>query len=147
MKRKGQVGKEGPLTVTELQKAELYWLIEAQKEILKCVQKGELKSLSPFTDEKGVIRVGGRADKALISYDTKHPILLPYKHRLSYLITIHYHMHGHSGVASTTAKVRNTYWVIKGNKLSKAIKKSCVFVENIRTKWRNREWHSCLQYA
>ena len=36
-------------------------------------------------------------------------------------------MYGHSGVASTTAKVRNKYWVIKGNKLSKAIKKSCVF--------------------
>ena len=127
LKKKGQVGKEGPLTVTELQNAEFYWLIEAQKEIVKCVQKGELKSLSPFTDEKGVIRVGGRADKALISYDTKHPILLPYKHRLSYLITMHYHMYGHSGVASTTAKVRNKYWVIKGNKLSKAIKKSCVF--------------------
>ena len=127
LKKQGQVGKEGPLKVTELQYAEFYWQIEAQKETVKCVQKGELKSLSPFTDEKGVIRVGGRADKALISYDTKHPILLPYKHRLSYLITMHYHMYGHSGVASATAKVRNKHWVIKGNKLSKAIKKSCVF--------------------
>ena len=35
--------------------------------------------------------------------------------------------HGHSGVAATTAKVRNKYWVIKGNKISKAIKAACVF--------------------
>ena len=36
-------------------------------------------------------------------------------------------MHGHSGVASTTANVRNKYWVIKRNKLSNDIKNSCVF--------------------
>ena len=102
-------------------------MFEAQKEILKCAQRGELESLSPFTDEKGVSRVGGRADKALVSYDMRHPALLLYKHRLSYLITTHYHLQGQSGIATTTAKGRNKYWIIKGYKLSKAVKKACVF--------------------
>ena len=64
----------------ELQKAELLRIKDARKEIQGRVLNGEFKMLSPFKDENGVIRVGGRVDKALVSYETRHPILLPNKH-------------------------------------------------------------------
>ena len=121
-----QESREGPLTVEELRKAEMYWIKNAQKELISRFKKGEFKSLSPFIDDKGVLRVRGRVDKALVTYGTKHPALLSWKQRISYLVTSHTHMHGHSGVAATTAKVRKKYWIIRGNKLSKGVKKTCV---------------------
>ena len=56
-----------------------------------------------------MIRVGGRVDKAIISYDSKHPILLPHKHWISLLITRRMHQNGHLGVAATAAKTRVKY--------------------------------------
>ena len=53
-------------------------------------------------------------------------MLLPNEHRISLLITSHMHNHGHPGVATTTAKTRRRYWIIKANKLSKAVKFKCV---------------------
>ena len=86
----------------------------------------EFKTLSPFIDDKRIIRVKGRIDKALVSYEEMHPVLLPNKHRISLLITRHMHSHGHPGVATTTSKVRRKYWILKANKLSKRVKFKCV---------------------
>lgn len=44
----------------------------------KRVQDGPLKSLTPFLDKAGVMRVGGRLDKAdFIPFNERHPIILP----------------------------------------------------------------------
>jgi len=126
-----QGGRQGPLTPEELKKAEVFWIKKAQEALHGRYKKGEFTSLSPFIDDKGIIRVGGRVDAALVSYDTKHPILLPSNHRVSFLITRHAHMHGHPGVAATTAKVRLKYWILKGNKLSKNVKKECVLCKQL----------------
>ena len=67
----------GPLAQQELEKAEKYWVKESQKTLRDRLKKGELQQLSPFTDENGIIRVGGRVDEALVSYETKHPAMLP----------------------------------------------------------------------
>ena len=83
--------QNGCLTPDELQEAELLWTKDVQKEIQGRVLNGEFKMLSPFKNENGIIRVGGRIDEALVSYETKHPILLPNKHWISYLITHHMH--------------------------------------------------------
>ena len=115
------------LTPEELKDAEMFLIKDAQKLLQDRAKKGEFKSLSPFTDENGIIRVGGRVDKAIVSYDMKHPVLLPNEHRISLLITRQVHQSGHSGVATTTAKVRRNYWILKGNKISKSVKFSCTF--------------------
>ena len=67
------------------------------------------KMLSPFKDENGVIRVGGRVDKALMSYETQHPILLPNKHWISYLITRHMHQFSQCGTTATGAKTKQKF--------------------------------------
>ena len=74
-----------------------------------------------------MIRVGGRVGKAVVSYETKHPALLPNDHWISLLIVRHTHQYGHNGVATTTAKVRLRYWILKLHKLSKKVKTGCVF--------------------
>ncbi|CAB3990481.1 Transposon TX1 uncharacterized 149 kDa, partial [Paramuricea clavata] len=76
-----------PLTAVELEQAEELWIKTAQKELHKRVKNKEFNMLSPFTDDKGILRVGGRVDKAIVTYDSKHPVLLPKNHHISYLIT------------------------------------------------------------
>jgi hypothetical protein len=39
--------------------------------------KGDLKNLSPFLDDKGLMRVGGRIHNDLVPYNAAHPIILP----------------------------------------------------------------------
>lgn len=57
----------GPLTLSELQEAEALWLAEAQKSLHRRMEKKEFDALSPFIDNKGVIRVGGRVDNGVVS--------------------------------------------------------------------------------
>ena len=118
----------------ELQETERYWIKNAQKDLHKRIQKGELTTLSPFTDSEGIIRVGGRADKATVSYESKHPTLLPYDHWISLLITRQSHSIGHNGVATTAAKVRRNYWIIRGHDLAKSVKYKCVFCKEMQPK-------------
>ena len=68
-------GSHGPLAPQELEKAEKYWVKQSQKTLQDRLNKGELQQLSPFTDKNGIIRVDGPVDKALVSYETKHPAI------------------------------------------------------------------------
>lgn len=47
------------LAPQELEKAETYLVKEGQKTVQDHLKKGELQQLHPFTDENGIIRVGG----------------------------------------------------------------------------------------
>ena len=77
-------------------------------------------------DIKPIYRRQGDHQSSIVSYEEKHPVLLPNEHRISLLITSHMHNHGHPGVATTTEKIRRKYWILKANKLSKAVKFKCV---------------------
>lgn len=45
------------------------------------------------------------------------------------------HTYGHSGVETSTAKVRRKYWIIKACKLSKSVKPKCVVCREMAHKW------------
>ena len=126
LRKYDQQGQEGPLTPEELQ--------QAQTTLYSRLDKGEFKSLSPFKDENGVIRVGGRVDEAIVSYETRHPALLPSDYRIFLLVTRHAHQYGHSGVAATTAKTRGKFWILKANKISKSVKSKCGFCRKMAHK-------------
>ena len=118
----GEQIQGGPLTPSQLQEAETLWLKAAQTSLHSQMHKKEFDALSPFLDDKGVIRVGGRVDNAVVTYESRHPALLPYEHRISLLITRYMHQCGQSGVATTTAKIRARYWILKASKLTKSVK-------------------------
>ncbi|XP_041463438.1 uncharacterized protein LOC121414350 [Lytechinus variegatus] len=113
------------LTPEEIQEGENMLIRGAQTTLKARLDKGEFKTLSPYTDEKGIIRVGGRTDRSLLSFDMRHPVLLPREDKISWLITSEMHQEGHSGVAATTGKVRKRYWILQGHKLAKMIKFRC----------------------
>ena len=123
--------EDGPLSPEELKDAETHWLKESQKTLRNRLSKGEFRNLSPYLDQEGVWRVGGRADKALVSYETRHPVLLPGDHRVSRLIVQHAHQSGHLGVAATVAKTRTKYWIVRAHDMAKSIKFRCVVCREI----------------
>lgn len=132
-------GQDGPLSLQELDEAEKLWITVAQDDLRERQAKGEFRQLSPFVDQDGVIRVGGRVDKAIASYEMKHPALLPYKHWISLLITRHMHQrYGHPGVAATAAKTKAKYWILKARDLAKTVKFRCVTCREIEHKAENQ---------
>lgn len=46
----------------------------------------KLLSLNPFLDKDHILRVGGGLSNSDIEFKQKHPIILPEKHKLTYLI-------------------------------------------------------------
>lgn len=126
--------EDGPLSTEESKDAETYCLQERQKTLRDRLSKGEFRNLSPYIDQEGVWRVGGWADKALVSYETRHPVLLPGDHWISRLIVQHAHQFGHPGVTRTVAKTRTKYWIVRAQDLLKSIKFRCVVCLEIGAK-------------
>ena len=128
-----QEKRVGPLSAEEIQVSEEYWTKQAQSSLYKRMEKGDFKTLSPFFDGKGIIRVGGRVNPDLLSYEGNHPTLLPHDHWISTLITRNAHRIGHPGVAATTAKTRRNYWIVKGTNIAKIVKQ-CTFCKETEAK-------------
>ena len=85
-----------------------------------------IKRLHPILVDD-VIRVGGRLEKAPISWETKHPIILPSKSPLGKLLTFRCHQKaGHSGMGHTWALLRQHFWVIKGAATVRQVIGKCV---------------------
>ncbi|CAK9821001.1 hypothetical protein ANTPLA_LOCUS11030 [Anthophora plagiata] len=89
--------------------------------------KGRLAALHPFLDACGLLRVGGRLSHADLTYDQKHPLLLPNKHPVTRLIVQEYHLkQGHAGAQATLNAIRQTYWPINGKTVVKTIIRKCI---------------------
>ena len=54
-------------------------------------QTSSLFRLDPFLDEKGMLRVGGRLQKAALAFEVKHPIVMPKKSHVTELLIRQYH--------------------------------------------------------
>ena len=112
---------------------------EAERSIVKHVQiqtfpeelsspnpsKGPLTKLKPFVNQ-GVLRVGGRLDRADLSYDAKHPMILPGKHRVTEMIILHYHhANGHVGPHQLLAEIRQRFWIVNGVSSIRRVLRQC----------------------
>lgn len=128
-------------------------LARAEKALLHCVQqhhfpeelsaleKGKtsvkkgsrLYKLDPILDD-GVLRVGGRLSKMAMPEEFKHPAILPKTSHLTRLLIRHAHISsGHGGRNQTLAKLRQRFWILKANSVTRGTIRDCVFC---------RRWHS-----
>ncbi|GBN62633.1 hypothetical protein AVEN_19041-1, partial [Araneus ventricosus] len=89
--------------------------------------KSKIISLSPFMDESGLIRVGGRLKNASISMDQKYPILLPKNHRLTEMIVRYFHeKYLHAGPTLLLSIIRKEYWITSARSIVRHIIWKCV---------------------
>lgn len=88
-----------------------------QKEISILLEKKplttSLKRLSPFLDEEGLLRIGGRLSNSSLRYNAKHPILLPKRHFITNMIIDHYHrQYLHCGAHQLQTLLVQKYWIL-----------------------------------
>ena len=137
--------RTGPLQATELQAAEEIVLKNAQKEAygdqIRALQKGRqvqgqkggngIMQLSPFLDDRGIMRVGGRLRNAPLKVSARHPILLPTTSDVTRLIIEEEHRRQlHAGVEHTLNEVRQNFWIPKGRAQVKKVLHRCAFCRN-----------------
>lgn len=86
-----------------------------------------LQSLSPFVDDKGLIRVGGRLENASLNEDAKHPILLPKTHFVTNLIVDYYHLkYLHAGPQLLQSLISKQYWILSARSLIRSRIHKCI---------------------
>ena len=92
----------------------------------KIKKSSNIYKLDPILED-GLLRVGGRLEKAPLQQDAKHPIILPKHHHISELIIRHYHCaSGHSGLEYTLSLIRERYWIIGARSTIRRCLNSCV---------------------
>ncbi|XP_018361404.1 PREDICTED: uncharacterized protein LOC108760104 [Trachymyrmex cornetzi] len=127
-----------PLSVSELETAKLALVKIVQREWFQddihniskfgaVNRRSPILKLNPFLDANGILRVGGRLRHANLSYNAKHPILIPAQHRLTRLIIIHEHCRlFHAGAQLTLASIRQEFWPCSARNLVRHVINTCV---------------------
>ena len=135
---KEQRTKSDILGQNEISDAEIYWLQRTQTEAFPSGEKEKcLNRFCPQTDEDGLLRVNGRLRYAEdLSYDAKHPIILPKDHPFTQLVIVNRHERiGHnSGVEHLLTEVRSRFWVIKGRRTVRNIVEKCLGCRRLNAK-------------
>lgn len=89
--------------------------------------KSRIVNLTPFLDNEGTIRVGGRLRNSQFEFRKKHPVVLLSKHPLTKLIFISEHNRLlHAGPQMLLASIRERFWPILGRNLAKKVVHECV---------------------
>lgn len=116
--------KTGNLTRDELISAQRLWILQTQRqnyynELRQCRRdlpvdsKSKLISLAPFVDGNGLLRVRGRLENSMLSYDEIHPVILPPNAHFTHLITDRFHQRTmHGGPQLMLSIIRRKYWIV-----------------------------------
>ncbi|KAJ2954551.1 hypothetical protein O0L34_g2836 [Tuta absoluta] len=113
--------------------------IESIKKTGNVSNKSKILNLSPYIDDKGLLKLGGRLHLSSLPEETKHPAILPHYGRLTRLVIEHAHKRTlHGGARVTLAQVRHEYWIVGGNRATKAVIRSCVRCHRFKTTKNNQ---------
>lgn len=133
----GSTARTTRLSAAELKEASLFWLsyvqkiyfaseLQALKNHTAISKSSSLLPLHPFLGEDQLIRLGGRIDNSPLSFDERHPIILP-KHRISDLLIAQAHKATlHGGTQLTLRNLRQKFWIISARTRVKYYIQNCV---------------------
>lgn len=97
--------------------------------------KTKFKTMTPIIDADGVLRVGGRLQASELSFEQKHPAILPYHHEVTVLIMRQIHEENmHAGPQALLAITRQKYWPLKGKVLAKSVVDQCILCSRAKPK-------------
>jgi len=96
----------------------------------------QLSTLAPFIDIKGILRVGGRLESSSLSYDAKHPMVLPYNNHIVKLLFKYKHEeNNHCGTQTLLAIMRQNFWPIKGKITARSTVHNCIRCSKAKPKF------------
>ena len=95
-----------------------------------------LNQFSPYVDDKGVIRIGGRLSRMTDPVNFKHAIILPKNAPFTSLVVRHSHLlTGYGGKGFTLNHIRQSgFFIICGVSLVKSLIFKCVGCRRLRAK-------------
>lgn len=140
----GNNSRELEITTEELSTAHDRWVRVIQRttfQELDAISKegivsdrSSLRRLSPFMDDHGILRVGGRIKNAILSHDQRHPIILPNTSHFTYLVVEAHHRRTlHGGAQLTLMSIRQRYWIPGGRQRVRRHIHRCVSCARWRT--------------
>lgn len=112
-----------PITVSEYKRALAYWIRYTQglhfpDEISKLnkdrtvAASSRVSKFVPFIDADGIMRMRGRIERSALTYDQKHPILLPGDSTLSKKLMAEAHLRTlHGGAQLCIQYLRDKFWI------------------------------------
>ncbi|XP_052750251.1 uncharacterized protein LOC113514398 [Galleria mellonella] len=110
--------------------------LKENKAVKKC---SKLRSLTPFLDENGMLRVGGRLRHANIPEEAKHQIILPDCHPVSKLIVADAHKKTlHGGPTLMLSYLRQRYWILGVKRMIKQEVHRCIICTRYRATVNNQ---------
>ena len=77
-------------------------------------------------DDNGVLRSKNRLDQADISYDSKHPLILPSGHVAKLLVSFQHKFLKRAGVSTLMTTLRSCYLIVGLRKLAKTVCRECI---------------------
>ena len=88
---------------------------------------GSIINLDPFTDDQGLLRVGGRLKNSTLPFAIKHQIILPGSHPAVKLLVRHFHqIYHHPGKQHLLSLLRQEFWITKGRSIVNTVTRQCV---------------------
>lgn len=89
--------------------------------------KSSLKTLHPFLDHEGILRVGGRLQQSTLPYQAIQQVILPSSHHFTKLIVTSEHLRlHHAGPQHLIASVRQRYWIPRIRRVVKTVIHHCM---------------------
>ncbi|XP_062713281.1 uncharacterized protein LOC134290226 [Aedes albopictus] len=127
-----------PLSTAEIRGAELALIRLVQKDSfpveLKAVRAKQaisshsrLRWFHPIIDKDNILRIGGRLDRSVQPFDSRHQILLPGSHPFTELLVRSQHerlLHAAAQLLTNTLRLR--FWILGGRNVSRRIVHKCV---------------------
>ena len=123
--------KDIRITADDLKEAEIYWIKEESKCVLKLMEQGKLDSLRPIKiwDAQGKylkVVTSGRLGKLLkIGYDTEELTILDQSHPYTRLLLKSYHDAEHSSDDRVVWKSRERFWIPQARRIVRKIRQRC----------------------
>lgn len=106
---------DGLLSIDEYESAEILWLKEIQKTVVRSLKFENLKQQHGlYSEDHRLLRCKERLQNAAIPFNAKHPILLPADYHLTVLIIDNCHKRT---LNETFTELRSRFWVNKGRQV------------------------------
>lgn len=99
-----------------------------KEELIKISQNkiSKFKTFTPFIDSDGLLRVGGRLKHSDLSFNAKHPIIMPKVHHVTNLIIDYYHVISlHAGPQLLQSIISQKFWIISARSIMRSRIRKC----------------------
>ncbi|XP_054257148.1 uncharacterized protein LOC128982124 [Macrosteles quadrilineatus] len=125
LKTKQRITHSLTLEELEVSNKRICWLVQRESfsEDINSLSKknvcsSRIQRLSPFMDDEGLLRVGGRLKHSELPYSAKHQIILPKDHFVvNLIIDYHHRIFLHCGPTQLQAVLREKYWILSARSI------------------------------